>query len=91
MIVSEKLVNFSMKQLPGRVADLLSIFPMMYFKVRILLFLLPGRNLLSLLAQQRRVLSGHLNEFKNDKIIDLDGRRIKISSPELITMLSNLG
>ena len=32
-----------------------------------------------------------LNEFKNDKIIDLDGRHIAILAPEIIAMLSDLG
>jgi CRP/FNR family transcriptional regulator len=89
--VSEKLVNFSMKQLPGRVADLIRYFSDEVFKSDDFTVPLTRQELAELIGTTKESLIRTLNEFKNDKIIDLDGRRIKIISPELITMLSNLG
>lgn len=89
--VSEKLVNFSMKQLPGRVADLIRYFSDEVFQSDDFTVPLTRQELAELIGTTKESLIRTLNEFKNDRIIDLDGRRIKILSPELITMLSNLG
>lgn len=89
--VSEKLVNFSMKQLPGRVADLIKYFSEDVFLSSDFTVPLTRQELAELIGTTKESLIRTLNEFKNDKIIDLDGRRIKVVSPELITMLSKLG
>ena len=89
--VSEKLVNFSMKQLPGRVADLLKYFSEEVFNNDDFTVPLTRQELAELIGTTKESLIRTLNEFKNDKLIELDGKRIKIISPELITMLSNLG
>ncbi len=89
--ISEKLVNFSMKQLPGRVADLIRYFSDDVFHSEDFTVPLTRQELAELIGTTKESLIRTLNEFKNDKIIELDGRRIKIVSPELITMLSNLG
>ena len=89
--ISEKLVNFSMKQLPGRVADLLRYFSDEVFMSDDFTVPLTRQELAELIGTTKESLIRTLNEFKHDKIIDLDGKRIQILSPELITMLSNLG
>ncbi|GEM_PF-317915 len=89
--VSEKLVNFSMKQLPGRVADLIRYFSDDVFHSEDFTVPLTRQELAELIGTTKESLIRTLNEFKNDKIIDLDGRRIRVISSELITMLSNLG
>ncbi|MEE4116621.1 MAG: Crp/Fnr family transcriptional regulator [Marinilabiliaceae bacterium] len=89
--VSEKLVNFSMKQLPGRVADLLQYFSGEVFQSEDFTVPLTRQELAELIGTTKESLIRTLNEFKHDRIIELDGKRIKLLSPELITMLSNLG
>lgn len=89
--VSEKLVNFSMKQLPGRVADLIRYFSDDVFQSVDFTVPLTRQELAELIGTTKESLIRTLNEFKHDRIIDLEGRRIKVLSPELITMLSNLG
>lgn len=91
LAVSEKLVNFSMKQLPGRVADLLQYFSNEVFQSDDFTVPLTRQELAELIGTTKESLIRTLNEFKHDRIIDLDGKRIKILSSELITMLSNLG
>lgn len=89
--VSEKLVNFSIKQLPGRVADLLQYFSTEVFHSDDFTVPLTRQELAELIGTTKESLIRTLNEFKHDRIIDLDGKRIKLLSPEIITMLSNLG
>jgi CRP-like cAMP-binding protein len=89
--VSEKLVNFSMKQLPGRVADLIKYFSEDVFQNPDFTVPLTRQELAELIGTTKESLIRTLNEFKHDKLIELDGRRIKIVSSELITMLSKLG
>ncbi len=89
--VSDKLVNFSVKQLPGRVADLLKYFSEDIFGSKDFTVPLTRQELAELIGTTKESLIRTLNEFKNDKIIDLDGKHIKILVPEIISMLSDLG
>ena len=91
LAVSEKLVNFSMKQLPGRVADLLQYFSSEVFHRNECTVPLTRLELAELIGTTKESLIRTLNEFKHDRIIDLDGKKINILSPDLITMLSKLG
>lgn len=89
--VSEKLVTFSMKQLPGRVADMLRYFSEEVFNSTEFTVSLTRQEMAELIGTTKESLIRTLNEFKNDKIIDLDGKNIKIISVDLINVLSELG
>jgi len=89
--VSGKLVSFSMKQLPGRVADLLKYFSEEVFNSNEFKVSLTRQEMAELIGTTKESLIRTLNEFKNDKIIDLDGKNIKIVSVDLINVLSELG
>jgi len=89
--VSEKLVNFSVKQLPGRVADLIRYFSEDIFHDIEFSVPLTRQEMAELIGTTKESLIRTLNEFKHDKIIGLDGKNIKILSPGLINMLSELG
>ena len=89
--ISNKLVNFSVKQLPGRVADLIRYFSEDIFKSEDFTVPLTRQEMAELIGTTKESLIRTLNEFKNDKLIELDGKRIKIVSHELISILSELG
>lgn len=89
--ISDKLVNFSIKQLPGRVADLLRYFSQEIFKSDDFTVPLTRQELAELIGTTKESLIRTLNEFKNDKIIELDGKRIRIISHDLISILCELG
>jgi CRP/FNR family transcriptional regulator len=89
--ISEKLVNFSIKQLPGRVADLLRYFSTDIFKSDDFTVPLTRQEMAELIGTTKESLIRTLNEFKNDKIIELDGKRIRIISQDLINILCELG
>lgn len=89
--ISEKLVNFSMKQLPGRVADLIRYFSEEIFMNDEFTVPLTRQELAELIGTTKESLIRTLNEFKNDKIIDLNGKSIRIISNDLIKVLSKIG
>ncbi|MDZ7738706.1 MAG: Crp/Fnr family transcriptional regulator [Bacteroidales bacterium] len=89
--VSDKLVSFSMKQLPGRVADLIRYFSEEVFGSNEFTVSLTRQEMAELIGTTKESLIRTLNEFKNDKIIDLDGKHIRILSPDLIKVLSEIG
>ncbi|MFO7755806.1 MAG: Crp/Fnr family transcriptional regulator [Bacteroidales bacterium] len=89
--VSDKLVAFSMKQLPGRVADLIRYFSEEIFNSSEFTVSLTRQEMAELIGTTKESLIRTMNEFKNDKIIDLDGKNIRILSPELIKVLSEIG
>jgi CRP/FNR family transcriptional regulator len=91
LAVSDKLVNFSMKQLPGKVADLLRYFSEDIFNSDDFTVPLTRQELAELIGTTKESLIRTLNEFKNDKIIELDGKNIRIISKDLINLLSKLG
>lgn len=89
--VSEKLVNFSVKQLPGRVADLIRYFSEDIFKSDDFNVPLTRQEMAELIGTTKESLIRTLNEFKNDRIIGLEGKNIRIISKDLIKILSELG
>ena len=89
--LSNKLVTFSIKQLPGKVADLLRHFSEDVFASNEFRISLTRQEMAELIGTTKESLIRTLNEFKNDKIIDLDGKNIKILSPDLVKVLSEIG
>ncbi|HCC70098.1 MAG TPA: hypothetical protein DEQ09_02965 [Bacteroidales bacterium] len=89
--VSNKLVNFSMKQLPGRVADMIRYFSEEVFNNTEFTVALTRQEMAELIGTTKESLIRTLNEFKHDKIIDLEGKHIKIISNDLIKVLSEIG
>lgn len=89
--ISNKLVTFSMKQLPGRVADLIRYFSEEVFRSDEFTVALTRQEMAELIGTTKESLIRTLNEFKNDKIIELDGKHIRILSHDLIKVLSEIG
>ncbi len=81
----------SVGRLPGRVADLLRYFSEDVFKKTEFTVSLSRQEMAELIGTTKESFIRILNEFKNDKIIDLDGKNIKIISTDLIKVLSEIG
>jgi CRP/FNR family transcriptional regulator len=73
------------------VADLIRYFSEDIFKSDDFTVPLTRQEMAELIGTTKESLIRTLNEFKNDKLIELDGKRIKIVSHELISILSELG
>jgi CRP/FNR family transcriptional regulator, polysaccharide utilization system transcription regulator len=91
LFIFDKLLSHAHKQLPGRIADVILYFSQEVYKSDIFSFPVTRKELAALAGTTKESFIRTLNEFKNDKIIDIDGSMIKIISIEIIKTLSALG
>jgi CRP-like cAMP-binding protein len=91
LFIFERLIGQSHKQLPGRIADVILYFSDTIFKKEEFEFPLTRRELAELAGTTKESFIRTLSEFKNDKIISLEGSRVMIKSMKIIRTLSELG
>jgi CRP/FNR family transcriptional regulator len=87
----EKLLRLSHKQLPGRIADVILYFSDIIYRNEEFDFPLTRRELAELAGTTKESFIRTLAEFKNDKIIELNGSHVKIKSMKIVRTLSDLG
>ena len=87
----DKLLRLSHKQLPGRIADVILYFSETINKNEEFDFPLTRRELAELAGTTKESFIRTLAEFKNDKIIELNGSHVKINSMKIVRTLSELG
>jgi CRP-like cAMP-binding protein len=91
LFIFERLIGQSHKQLPGRIADVILYFSDTIYKKEEFLFPFTRRELAELAGTTKESFIRTLSEFKNDKIISLDGSWVSINSMKIIRTLSELG
>jgi CRP-like cAMP-binding protein len=91
LFIFERLIGQSHKQLPGRIADVILYFADHIYKKEEFEFPFTRRELAELAGTTKESFIRTLSEFKNDKIISLDGSRVVINSMKIIRTLSELG
>jgi len=91
LFIFDRLMSQSHKQLPGRIADVILYFCETIFKSQVFNFPFTRRELAELAGTTKESFIRTLTEFKNDKIIELDGSRVEIISMNIIKTLSELG
>lgn len=91
LFLFDRLMSQSHKQLPGRIADVLLYFAEKIFHSTSYTLPLTRRELAELAGTTKESFIRTLTEFKNDKIIDLDGSLVEIKSMKIIKTLSELG
>ncbi|MGE0088221.1 MAG: Crp/Fnr family transcriptional regulator [Bacteroidales bacterium] len=87
----DKIMAQNQQQLPGKVAEILIYFVNTIFNSTEFEIPLSRTELAELAGTTKESLIRTLTEFKNDKIIDIDGKKIKVNSIDIITKLSKLG
>jgi CRP-like cAMP-binding protein len=91
LFIFERLIGLSQKQLPGRIADVILYFSETIFKKQEFEFPFTRRELAELAGTTKESFIRTLSEFKNDKIISLEGSKVIINSMKIIRTLSELG
>lgn len=91
LFLFDRLMSQSHKQLPGRIADVLLYFAEKIFHSTTFTLPITRRELAELAGTTKESFIRTLTEFKNDKIIDLDGSQVEIKSMKIIKTLSELG
>lgn len=87
----DRLLSQYQKQLPGKIADLILYFSEVIYKSLEFEFPLTRHELAEFAGTTKESLIRTLTEFKNDKIIELEGKLVKINSLEIIKTLSRIG
>lgn len=91
LYIFDKLLSHSHKQLPGRIADVLLFFSEVIYKSNVFVFPLARRELAEIAGTTKESFIRTLTEFRNDKIIQIDGKKIEIISMDIVKTLSRLG
>ena len=89
--IFDRLMGQSHKQLPGRIADVILYFAETIYKSDVFEFPFTRRELAELAGTTKESFIRTLAEFKNDKIIELEGSKVTINSMKIIKTLSDLG
>ena len=86
-----RLISQSQKQLPGRIADIILYFTDHIYQSESFSFPLTRTELAELAGTTKESLIRTLTEFKNDKIIQLQGKKVSIVSLDILKTLSRIG
>lgn len=89
--IFDRLISQYQKQLPGRIADVILYFSNSIYNNTVFDFPLSRRELAELAGTTKESFIRTLTEFKNDRIINLEGKRVEIISIELLKKLSEIG
>jgi CRP-like cAMP-binding protein len=89
--IFDKLINLTQKQLPGRIAEIILYFSETIYGNTEFEFPLTRQELAELASTTKESFIRTLSEFKNDKIIELEGRKVIIKSHKIVKVLSELG
>ncbi|MFP4018550.1 MAG: Crp/Fnr family transcriptional regulator [Bacteroidales bacterium] len=91
LILFQQMISQSQKQLPGRIADIILYFTENIFNSKNFTFPLNRTELAEMAGTTKESLIRTLTEFKNDKIIQLEGKKVKIISYDILKTLSRIG
>ncbi len=89
--IFKRLISQSQKQLPGRIADIILYFSDNIYYSKNFTFPLTRSELAELAGTTKESLIRTLTEFKNDKIILLEGKKVQITSEDILKTLSRIG
>lgn len=91
LYIFDRLMSLSHKQLPGRIADVLLYFSENIYNSEKFTFPFTRRELAELAGTTKESFIRTITEFKNDKIINLDGATVEIVAMKIVRTLSELG
>jgi CRP/FNR family transcriptional regulator, polysaccharide utilization system transcription regulator len=91
IMLIDKMINLSQKQIPGRIAEILLFFSRDVYHSNDFTLPLSRQELADLVSSTKESISRTLTEFKNDRLIDITDRQVNLKSIELLEILSRMG
>jgi len=91
MNLMNKLIFFPQKQVPGRMAEILLFFSSEIYSDDHFTLPLSRQELADFIYSTKESVSRTLTEFKNDRMIAIEDRKIILKSVDLLKILSKLG
>jgi CRP/FNR family transcriptional regulator len=89
--IFERTLAQYQKQLPGKIAEIILYFSQTIYNSNVFEFPITRNELAELAGITKESFIRTLAEFKNDKIIEIDGKIVKVVSMEIIKTLSKIG
>lgn len=89
--IFDRITSQYNKQLPKKIADIILFFAEIIYKSQTFEFPITHTELAEFAGTTKESFVRTLTEFKNDKIIELDGKSVKIKSINIIRTLSKIG
>ena len=89
--LTQRIAALTYKQLPGKLADILLYLSKSIYNSNTFYLPLSRQELAEIAGTTKESLIRTLTEFKNDKIIDVQGKSISIISLQIVETLSKLG
>ncbi len=87
----DRMIALTKKQVPGRVAEMLLYFSKEIYKTNEIHLPLTRQEIADLIQTSKETVSRTLAEFRNDRIIELDDRKVTLKSIELLEVLNRIG
>jgi CRP/FNR family transcriptional regulator, polysaccharide utilization system transcription regulator len=91
ILLIDKMINLSKKQIPGRIAEILLFFSREVYHSYDFNLPLSRQELADLVSSTKESISRTLTEFKNDRLIDIADRKVILKSIDLLEVLSRMG
>jgi CRP/FNR family transcriptional regulator, polysaccharide utilization system transcription regulator len=91
MTILNKMFHFPQQQVPGRIAEVLMYFSNEIYNNNHFTLPLSRQELADLIYSTKESVSRTLTEFKNDRIIEIDDRKVILNSIDLLKILCKLG
>ena len=89
--LTNKMIALTKKQVPGRIAEMLLHFSKNIYKNNVIILPLSRQEIADLVQSTKETVSRTLKEFKNDRIIELDERKVTLISLDLLEILNKIG
>jgi CRP-like cAMP-binding protein len=91
LLLIRRLINMQHKQVPGRIAEALLFFSQEVYQTNPFTLPISRQELADLTFSTKESVSRTLTEFKNDRMIDIDDRKVMLKSMNLLDILSKMG
>ena len=86
-----RMIALSKKHVPGRLAEMLLYLSKHIYKNNVMTLPLSRQEIADLMQSSKETVSRTLTEFKNDRIIELDDRKVILKSLDLLEILNKIG
>jgi CRP-like cAMP-binding protein len=87
----DRMITLTKKQIPGRIAEMLLHFSKNIYKNKVITLPLSRQEIADLVQSSKETVSRTLTEFKSDRIIELDERKVTLKSLDLLEILNKIG
>ena len=91
LLIIDKIVKSSYKQVPGKLAEVLLLFSKEFYKSETFELPMSRQEIADFISASKETVSRTLSEFKNDRIIDINDKFITLKSIDLLERLSKIG